>query len=534
MSLPAPDPASVRVNVIGPFSVTAADGTDLTPLGAKPQALIAMLALSPGMRRPRRWLEDKLWSTSPEKQAGASLRQALVKIRGAFGDWSDALEAERTAIGLDPTRVQVILRQNDYEMPRELLEGLDARDPEFDEWLRDERTRHENRHGNAALHRPAGLTLMCRTQVRTEAMPSLVGEVLAERIGDAISEQVRAWRHAGTTDGVGAEIVGDLDISCDMIETAEGGRVYVRILHPATRRILYSRLIEVDDVQEILGASARVSAIVFEAADWALTALPATLDRARPEAQATDLQRRALTRMFSFQPGALREADALLAQAHEIEGNGIYTAWRSLARTIQLIELLEPDREALIDEIQELNYSALSEAPNNALVLALLSQVRIMALGDAAGGVDLAERSVERNASSGFGWLSLSVSRMLAGEPSQAMALSLRAREIARYSPFRHWWDLYHCITCVANDHSELAIEAAEAAVRQAPFFRPAYRHLVALYAQQGRFDRAIKIAERLERIEPGFTLDRLVNDDTYPVRTLRTKGLLDPVRAML
>ena len=114
------------------------------------------------------------------------------------------------------------------------------------------------------------------------------------------------------------------------------------------------------------------------------------------------------------------------------------------------------------------------------------------------------------------------------------MALSLRAREIARYSPFRHWWDLYHCITCVANDHSELAIEAAEAAVRQAPFFRPAYRHLVALYAQQGRFDRAIKIAERLERIEPGFTLDRLVNDDTYPVRTLRTKGLLDPVRAML
>ena len=41
-------------------------------------------------------------------------------------------------------------------------------------------------------------------------------------------------------------------------------------------------------------------------------------------------------------------------------------------------------------------------------------------------------------------------------------------------------------------------------------------------------------VAEKLAKIEPGFSLDKLVNDDSYPVRTLRNKGLLEPIRALL
>ncbi len=40
--------------------------------------------------------------------------------------------------------------------------------------------------------------------------------------------------------------------------------------------------------------------------------------------------------------------------------------------------------------------------------------------------------------------------------------------------------------------------------------------------------------AQKLTKIEPGFTLDRFVNDESYPVRTLRNKGLLEPIRALL
>ena len=46
-----------------------------------------------------------------------------------------------------------------------------------------------------------------------------------------------------------------------------------------------------------------------------------------------------------------------------------------------------------------------------------------MALGDAHGGIDIAQQSVEQNPTSGFGWLSLSVSQMLAGENLRAIEL---------------------------------------------------------------------------------------------------------------
>ena len=53
---------SLRISVLGPLRVEAGEGLCLTPKGAKNQALLALLALSPEMSRPRRWLEDKLFS----------------------------------------------------------------------------------------------------------------------------------------------------------------------------------------------------------------------------------------------------------------------------------------------------------------------------------------------------------------------------------------------------------------------------------------------------------------------------------------
>ncbi|ETX30999.1 transcriptional regulator [Roseivivax isoporae] len=532
---------TLRISVTGPLSVVTSDGREVTPPGAKTQGLVALLALSPGLRRSRRWIEDKLWSDFGPEQASANLRQALTKLRAAFGPAADAVRADRTSVGFDPERVTVATRlPAGHAAPgRDLLEGIDVRDAEFEDWLRGERARHAAEIEASRPVRATGVLMSCRTEVHDSTLQALFGEILSNQIGESIAEQVRAWRrsgrHTGTHAGAAQEDpTSDLEIACDLLGGSDGARVYIRIVHLPSARMLYSKLQKLDDPQDILSSSPAISALVFEAADRALAMLPQAVDRARPEARATALSRLALYRMFSFEPASLREADDLLTQAHEADANGVYTAWRSLIRTIQMIELLEPDPQALREEMVELNRRALEEGPDNALVQALLSQVRVMALGDAAGGLDLARQSVDRNPTSAFGWLSLSVSRMLAGDQTEAIALSARAREIARFSPFRQWWDLYHCIVCVACNAPAAAIEAGEAAARAAPSFRPAHRHLLALYALEGRLDKAEETARRLARIEPGFTLDRFVNDDTYPVRTLRTKGLLEPVRALL
>ncbi|MDU8912429.1 transcriptional regulator [Aestuariicoccus sp. MJ-SS9] len=530
------DEGHLRITLVGPLQVTAADGANLTPVGAKNQGLLALLVLSPGMSRPRRWLEDKLWSTFAPEQASANLRQALSKLRTMLGAHSGCILADRTTISLVPAQLDVDVLSADLKIEgsRDLLEGLDVRDPEFEDWLREERARLQTRLDAARPSQPKGLLMRCRTQVHTGGMASLIGDVLTDRIGENIAEQVRAWRQAGLPLDAGDNDRGDLEICCDLVENEGSSFVYIKIVHLPSARVLHSMQESLDSPAEVLTPSVRVASIVFEAADRALSKLPLAVETTRPEARATALSRLAMYRMFSFEPEALREADSLLSQAHDIDGNGIYTAWRCLIRNIQMIELLEKDIDAVSDELHEMNHKALEQGADNALVQALIGQVRVMALGDAAGAMDLAKQSVERNPSGGFGWLSLAVATNLAGEHDKALEHSDRARQIARHSPFRHWWDLYHCIVAVACNRPGIAIEAGEAAARAAPAFRPAHRHLLALYALDRQYDKAKATADKLAKIEPGFSIDRILHDDSYPVRTLRNKGLLEPIRGLL
>ncbi len=64
----------IKIQVIGPFQAIGPDGENLTPTGAKAFALLAILALTDGKYRPRRFLEKKLWSGRAPEQAGQSLR----------------------------------------------------------------------------------------------------------------------------------------------------------------------------------------------------------------------------------------------------------------------------------------------------------------------------------------------------------------------------------------------------------------------------------------------------------------------------
>lgn len=144
--------SQIRISVLGPLRIEADDGSSLAPKGAKNQALVALLALSPEMSRSRRWLEDKLWSQFGPEQASANLRQALSKLRNALGPHAGLLIADRNTVALAEQQISVDLRDDGLplEQRSELLEGLDARDPEFEEWLRMERADLQARLAQAA------------------------------------------------------------------------------------------------------------------------------------------------------------------------------------------------------------------------------------------------------------------------------------------------------------------------------------------------------------------------------------------------
>ncbi|CUH78598.1 hypothetical protein [Tropicibacter naphthalenivorans] len=525
----------LEIHVLGALNIEA-QGRCLTPKGAKNQALLVLLALSSDMTRPRRWIEDKLWSTFGPEQASANLRQALSKIRASLGTYADILVADRASVSLDASRVWVDL--HDGEMPlderSELLQGLDVRDPEFEDWLRAERAELQSKIARFAPQDARGILIHCRAITDSDTgHERLAADVMANRIGEGVSEQVRAWRQSQDDDAPDLTAT-DIQVDCQLIAEGNGHAVFVKALHKPSARILYSKLTKVGDLSGVLDCDETMGRTIFEATDQIMGKLPQVLDNARPEARATALSRLGMYRMFSFEQDSLREAYGLMKQAHERDNNGVYLAWTSLIRSIQIMERAETNVEALLDEATELQHLAMEQSEGNPLVNAIVAKMRGSIFRDPAGCLELAELAVEANPASAYAWVSLAEANMIAGRPEDALAMSARARSIARTSPFKHWWDTGHCVIAIACNRPAEAIEAGEAAARAAPLSRPAHRHLLALYALEGQLDKAQKVADKMAKIEPGFSLDRLVNDDNYPVRTLRKKGLLEPIRALL
>lgn len=145
--------SDATLELLGPVRLGNAAGEDLTPKARKTRALLAVLATcrSP---LPRSRLIHLLWGDRGEDQAKASLRQALYELR--FLTSTGYLKADRESVMFGPkmlgTDIQAlndaIARKSsgaladlltDVELP--LLGSLDDITPEFDDWLRHERSK---------------------------------------------------------------------------------------------------------------------------------------------------------------------------------------------------------------------------------------------------------------------------------------------------------------------------------------------------------------------------------------------------------
>lgn len=159
---------SLKMSLLGPFSLLDAEGREIAPRGRKACAILAMLATGPQARRSRKWLQDRLWSDRDGAQGAASLRHALYEIRQSLGDQRSLLEADTFVVSLDTTRLLIDVNLDEAleqfaGEPPEFLEGIDIRDDEFEEWLREQREywrdrlRDKSQRARAELRLPSGI-----------------------------------------------------------------------------------------------------------------------------------------------------------------------------------------------------------------------------------------------------------------------------------------------------------------------------------------------------------------------------------------
>jgi TolB-like protein/DNA-binding SARP family transcriptional activator len=147
---------SLELVLLGGFQVRAA-GQAIDVSGRKERALLAVLAMPPGEPRSRDKLAGLLWSDRGDKQARDSLKQAVLRLRKSFGTLHPLpIRTDRVSLTLDAAEVAVDVQEFEQLIgdgtPNavaraatlyrgDLLDGLDVRDPAFEEWLLFERQR---------------------------------------------------------------------------------------------------------------------------------------------------------------------------------------------------------------------------------------------------------------------------------------------------------------------------------------------------------------------------------------------------------
>ena len=133
---------TIELSLLGQFAL-ANDAEPIELKNKKAQALLVYLAIT-GKSHSREHLATLLWGDRFDDQARSSLRQALFALRKAIG--SDVIGGD-DKLWLDPKAltIETLEFKAEAPYPGALLPNFQSGEGGFDDWLRDERIRTEDR-----------------------------------------------------------------------------------------------------------------------------------------------------------------------------------------------------------------------------------------------------------------------------------------------------------------------------------------------------------------------------------------------------
>jgi tetratricopeptide (TPR) repeat protein len=536
--------ADISISVVGPFRIWGPGNEDLTPRGRKACGVIALLALSPGRRRSRAAIQDKLWSDRGAEQGAASLRQALSEIRRSLGAFQYCFVSDLRMVELAAGRVTVDFGDSAaaessgvVDQPV-LLEDLDIRDPEFEHWLRDQRTAFQERlnltsgalakSSGSAPRAPVGSARPNRRPWvrRLEPDPSsgessrFLSRVVGDSIASGLAEHGAVEVCRVPTDPPGIEV--------GVEATSSAGCVCVRValFEPGSEIQAWSGSCSMSLDSGFVTDAPELKMLINRAVATAARHLRRTMMMSGERDSAYALAYDAVESMFRIETNELERADALLNQAYAQEPAAPFLAWRAYLRTFYLGEHLVRDKHALCEEAEALARRALEADPGNATVLALCSYVYSFVLRNFAVGHELAEQSLRANPANPLGLASLGRTKSYLGLHEEGHELTSRARLAAGPVPYQHTLHFLSSITAMLCGRFGEAARLAEFCRTMVPSYRAPQRYLVPLYLQLNDMGKAIEAYQRLRAIEPGFSLDAM-REALHPSAGLRQCKLL-------
>ena len=517
-----------KLFLCGTFRLENAKGNRVELNSAKAQGLLALLATSTNGERNRTWLQSKLWSDRAPEQASGSLRQTLSYLRRVLTPNGVVLDTGRHRIALDVNELDVILTGDG-----EFLEGIDVKDQEFESWLTMERQKKTARPIMAHVM-PALPTPRPASQWAIAILPQNKGEALSRwfegLFSDTLSRSLREVFSAPVSVQANPKVTDHLfTISVESFApTPEATTMRVELAHPAQQHQLWSGHCTIPgkgappiDHPDLLRL---VNEMIERLSDYLILQGLNNDDFENPDT----LCRQAIRSLFTMVPGRLIEADRKFERAYELQKRGLYLGWRAQLKAIQSIENHAVDAEALQDEARDLSARALELEPNNSMVLATLANALRRFDRDDQRSHALAQRSIQLNPANPMAWWAMSAAKAYIGDNTGSYQNAIVARKLVLLSPNRFWWDCQMFCAALPEGKLDQARNAAERCRLENPNFRPPLRYLIALYASAGQMENAHFYAEELRKLEPEFSIERLLQDKSYPASLIHQAPGLD------
>lgn len=515
------DTQLVRLFCLGRFRVVLDNGADVTPSRKKACALLGILAMTPKFERSRIQLQDLLWSNFAEPQARSNLGGEVHLIKKCLGHASGVLQSADGMLRLDRRRVWIDLldAQDDASAeeaarrPEMLLENITLRDPEFDDWIRDQRQRlpdvltrecpvPQSAVPQERLQRPAAnLTLLPPRSSFGEGS-GFAADTLVQMIGRGVFERTGIVVREAAEPGDGISL--RVEVATDPVSSM----IHVVIAAEGESRLIWTKSEPAQGSVPTILAAEHVRRLVNQCIDVCILELckfEAFAAGRAPVALALEHIHGMLTLDMSELPDAQRR----LEDAYEVDRKPVLLGYMAYLRAFQIAELRPDNADDLRAEAAEIAARAVEQDPSNATLLALMSCVQSVVLRNHVYGHELGEQSLRLDPSNPLAMVFLGRAKAYLGQVEAGHSLAEKALRISGVGMARHGVSIFAAATALLIGRNGDAIRLCEVVRAACPSYKAPLRMLIPLYAKCGRRDDARKAYHELKGRESGFSLEQ-------------------------
>ena len=320
----------------------------------------------------------------------------------------------------------------------------------------------------------------------------------------------------------------DVFLQCRAMSCNDMLQVSVSGLRPEDRKVIFAHNVVADHDDYLSSSSSRIAQFVSYATDALLSALATGRHMRDPAAHhAAKTVVSAVHQLLTMTGPGLEKLEADIINAYEIDPKPVYLAWLAYLTTFQVGERHGPYDSALKQRARELSRRALEADPDNGTVLGLLTHVHSYVLREFSIAEDLMKRSLEISPYRAICWDSAAMLHCYNGRPKEAMKAAETARALGRHSPYRHLFDGACCVASLVSGEFERAVSVGENVMAVQPEFKTVMRYLAATYGHLGDRERSASARDRLIRLEPDLSIDR-IRDERFPAPSRFATELLE------